>query len=381
MIVHPSTTAHVFEHGDDVVLHRVKPLDHPQMTAGYRVIRNTDEWAVVWRDKLGPAPPPLPPKLDLQKQMLLWARGDDSRVTLRIARAIRDGGVLHVYVDETTPGENCRPPESLEPPVDMASVSQMDVQVQFHVARAPSAPCGKAPEVAVECKVKGGAPSSDRLAAAAGDVIECDATRTKPGGSTGIVDRNWFAKWPDGSAAKLTYEAEARRVTFTTDAYGTYAVTFEAVDEDMKRAQKTINVDVLPPMDELLVQVSWGGFESGDDPETFPRLEAKVIDRPDKEYLEPTECVLDAKVKPLWCKSTANGIAKHFHVLTEVGTDYLVQVRYVDERVDKGPFVCVTTFSLGTKIASVCDKLPRRAGEIWDVGRYLAKQHIFEVKR
>jgi hypothetical protein len=382
LVVHAPTAKHAFEAGDEVAIHRAKPVDDPKMSPGYRVIRNREEWAIAWRGTHGARPPDLPPKLDLGKDMLLWARGQaGSSSTIKITRVIRNYGLLHVYVEETTPGDNCRPRESDDVPVDMVAVQQIDAQVHFHIARAPSAPCGKPPEVAVSCKVRGGPAGGEQISAAPGDTIDCDGAGTRAQGGSGIVDRNWYVKWPDGSASKLTYENAGQRVSFKVDAYGTYMLTLEAADEELKRGTKVVTVDVLPPKDELLVQVSWAGFESGDDPETFPRLEPKVFDRPGKAYLEPTECSLAVPAKPLWCKIAQSGIAKHFHVLTEVDTDYTISVRYLDDRYDRMPYVCVTAFSLGRKLSTLCDERPRTAGETWDVGRYLGRSRVLEPTR
>ena len=102
------------------------------------------------------------------------------------------------------------------------------------------------------------------------------------------------------------------------------------------------------------------------------------MDRPAKAHLEPTECSAAIAAKPLWCKISSSGIAKHFHVLTEVDTDYTIAVRYLDDRYDKMPYACVTTFTLGRKLSTLCDKRPRTAGETWDVGRYLGHSHVLE---
>jgi hypothetical protein len=47
---------------------------------------------------------------------------------------------------------------------------------------------------------------------------------------------------------------------------------------------------------------------------------------------------------------------------------YALSVRYLDERADKGPMLCVRLFSKGGLTSEACDPAPRKAGATWDVG-------------
>jgi hypothetical protein len=118
-----------------------------------------------------------------------------------------------------------------------------------------------------------------------------------------------------------------------------------------------------PKTKDALVQLVWTNFDPGDDPDTFPRLTltANTGDPPNVR-----ECSLD-KQPPDLCE--VRRFSAYTNMKLKASTDKApLSVRYVDERIEKGPLACIHVWFEGTRTAEVCDRKHRDPDDRWEVG-------------
>lgn len=110
-----------------------------------RVIRTSDEWAGAWAElaaKHDPVPPP--PAVDFAREMLLVATMGERTTggfAISVERAVLQGGTLHAYVLESSPGATCATTQALTCPADVVRVARRDGPVAF-VVRTATYECG-----------------------------------------------------------------------------------------------------------------------------------------------------------------------------------------------------------------------------------------------
>jgi hypothetical protein len=281
---------------------------------------------------------------------------------------------LYVYVDETLPGQQCKGVTAKNPLMDIVTVPVSDLDVSIHLERDPSDSCGAAPEVTVKCKVSGSAgEGGNKILAEPGQSIECDGRRVVVQGGT-LSDRNWFLDTrPPGSFTTLTVDPKEEFAKFTIDAYGSYAVREEALDDQEKRGEAAVFVDVPPPMDAQLIQLAWTKYDPKDDPTTFPRFELHVVEMPNH-VGSNKDCTQESPRAP-WCEVKASGYVKQIRMKPQPKARYKAVVKYVDDRFQGAPVLCFRSFLPGLNGAAyrtldVCDDTVRKAGTEWEPGAF-----------
>lgn len=352
--------------GDSLKLRRRESGAFVDLKPGYYTVASEEEWsaAAATGRELGA----LPPDVDLVEHMLVVAVADAEGVSaVRIDHVVDTSGALHVYLTESLRGHGCRD-RAEHHPYDVVAAPRVVKPLRIHIEVAHGESCGDPPEAKVACRVAPSGALADTLSAAPGDTIDCEGTAAVRGVYP-IVDRALrLSAIPVGSAAKLAFPA-ALRGRFTIDSYGRYTVKIEAVDDGGRKGRGVAHVDVMPPADgNVYLQQSWGGFDSADDMSTFPRVVLKLREEKAKAGGE-RECVAGSQTKVEGCEIKAGGGVTNA-VLQGGSRRFRMSVFYIDERVDKGPRVCLRAFKDGKQTFEQCDELPRAAEASWDVGTF-----------
>lgn len=347
--------------------------------AGYFVLREPEDWESGW-DTAKNGPRPAAADGGAQMGLFAVAEGVDTS-TLKIGRVVENATHVHAFVSEMLIGKGCntRPEKT---PFDAVLVRRTDKPVQFHVQSSREAPCGEAPAASLKCRVEKAQEWSERVSAQPGDSIECEAT-SEVRGSFAIVDRVLtLSGAPPGSSAKMTLTKGGTRGTFKVDVFGPYTLDFEAADDSGRRGTTRALVDATPPKtDDVWLQLGWGNLDRLDDPSTFPRVALalrEIRDPKVKSMIPPEECAAESKNHMPNCElHTLVGYA-HAKVKSR---DQKVElaVSYQDERVEKGPMVCLRAWKKGEVTLEVCDRLGRAAGASWSPGQLdLATGKLFD---
>lgn len=347
--------------GDTIRLRHGAQEPYVGIPGGFFVVRTRDDWRYVWQDKPGGAPP-LPPTLDLERQMLLLGISDDKgAVGMKIERAVDTGEVVHVWVKEIKTGEGCRTKHE-RAAFDAAVAPRLDKPVRFYVQEERGDSCGQPPTAGVECRIGDAKAWSARLTAQPGDKIECELT-SDARGRYPIVDRVLsLGELPGGTSAKLAYAKGPTRGSFSVDVFGAYTVRAEVTDEIGRKGVGTAKIEAVPPKTkDVLVQLVWTNFDVSDDPEAFPRAKLRAFD-------PATQRACSAETPdPSLCQATAHG-AYTVMTLKAAARKLPLSVEYVDERVEKGPLVCVQLYREGARTDETCDRAHRNPDERWNTG-------------
>lgn len=376
LIVHESKVGDkvVREVGLDYDLAHVPVAGFTGQKSGYYVVHSPDEWLLLWEEarpdhsKVPPAP-----AIDWKTSMAIVAVSPDrDALSLEISRVIKLERTLYVYVDESTPGQQCKGVAGKDFLMDVVTVPTSDLDVSIHLQRDPSDSCGAAPVVTVKCKVSGAAgEGGNRILGEPGQSIECDGRAVVVQGGT-LTDRNWFLDArPPGSFTTLTVDPKEEFAKFTIDAYGSYGVREEAVDDQEHRGEAAVFIDVPPPMDASLIQLAWTKYDPKDDPTTFPRYELHVVEMPNH-VGSNRDCTPDSPKAP-WCEVKTSGYVKQVRLKPQPKARYKAVVKYVDDRFQGAPVLCFRYFLPGEKGAAyrtldVCDDTIRKAGTSWEPG-------------
>lgn len=335
---------------------------------GYFVLRRADDWLTVWTDARPgrPRPPPVPAGVDWDKQLLLVATATAPNATsISIDRVVAtENQALQVYVTEQVPGDGCPVTLPKAPPIDVATATTPVDDVTYWIDREIGSSCGDRPHARVDCKVLGSndAPT-EKLTVSSGQTVTCDGTKSDSGAARSIMDRNWFFTLaPAGSTAKLRIDSGGKTVTFLVDAYGTYTIRHEVSDNEGRAGDAVVTI-LVPPPEETTVQVGWSHITAQDDPATFPRIELQIV-----QTGSALPCSSATDVRPQWCH------IDNLAALTRVKVDriekknYKFRVKYVDDRYQGGPMVCLRVFPKGQKPAETCDDNKRKQYEVWEAG-------------
>lgn len=348
--------------GDPVKFRRGSHEAYAGMNAGYFVVRTLDDWNATWPSGKAPS---MPATLDTTRQMLFLGvpeRKDTAR--LEIKKVLETGGLLHVFAKETRFGENC-PQKAEVTPLDAVIVPRIDKPVRFYVEEDRAESCGKPPAASVQCRVGEGQSWSVKLAAQPGDTIDCEMNAESRGKFALVDNVLTLSELPGGSTAKLSYSKGPSRGTFAIDVFGSYTVKAEAADDSGRRTTATATVEALPPKTkDIIVQLVWSNFDVSDDPDTFPRVTLKVTETAPNGQKQV--CSSDDEV-PLTCDVKKKSAYTHMR-LRASDKRVPLDLAYVDERVDKGPLVCVHVYFDGARTAETCDRNVRKPGDAWAVG-------------
>jgi hypothetical protein len=366
----------VREVGLDYDLTHVPTTGFTGQKPGYYIVHSGDDWLALWEEaRPDHSKVPVAPAIDWKTTMAIAAiSGDPDAISYDITRVIKLERTLYVYIEESLPGQQCKGTRGKNPMMDIVTVPTSDLDVSIHLERDPSDSCGAAPEVAVKCKVSGqSGEGGNKVLATPGQSIECDGRHVVIQGGT-IADRNWFLDTrPPGSFAQLTVDPKEEFAKFTVDAYGSYAVREEALDDQEKRGEAAAFIDVAPPMDASLVQLGWTKYDPKDDPSTFPRYELHVVEMPFRMGTNK-DCTEDAPKQP-WCEVKTSGYVKQVRLKPAAKTRYKAIVKYVDDRFAGAPVLCFRSFLPGLNGAAyrtldVCDDTIRKAGTEWEPGAF-----------
>ena len=352
--------------GDLVKTRRGGQEAYVGLRGGYYVVRTVDDWRNAWPSG---KEPPLPSTLDTARSMLLLAVAEKKDSTqLRINKVLETGDKIHVWVRETQAGENCSTKVD-RTPFDAVVAPRIDKPVQFYVEEERAETCGQPPAVTVKCRVNDTPEWTPKATAQPGDKVDCEMS-SDTRGKFAVVDSSLsLGELPGGSSAKLTYTKGASRGGFAIDVFGTYQVRGEATDEAGRKTLVMASVDVLPPKTrDVLVQLVWTNFDVSDDPETFPRVKLRAVEETKDAKNKPVqnECSLD-KPRPELCEVKGRSAYTHMK-LKAADKRTPLDVLYVDERIEKGPSVCVQLYFDGARTGETCDRKHRNAEERWAVG-------------
>lgn len=352
--------------GDVIKTRRTSQEAVVGLGGGYYVIRGAEDWRNAWSTG---KEPPLPATLDSARSMLLVAVAENKEtVDVKIGRVLETGDRIHVWVTETRAGENCIT-KTTRTPSDAVLTRRVDKPVKFYVEDERARSCGEAPAVAVNCRANDAPKWTPTVVAQPGDTIECEM-RAQSQGTFALVDNVLSLRdLPGGSSTKLVYSKGPTRGSFPIDVFGKYTVHAEANDESGRKSVATATIDVSPPKSkDVLVQLVWTNFDVSDDPDTFPRVELRALEQGLDARKKPVqlECSLD-NPRPELCTVTKRGAYTHM-VLKASDKRVSLDVGYVDERVDKGPLVCVQLYFDGVRTGETCDRERRAADEHWPIG-------------
>jgi hypothetical protein len=285
---------------------------------------------------------------------------------------VETGTAVHAYATEARPGEGCPLRTGNVPKQDFIVIDHSDKPVHFHVEPEISTSCGDAPTAQIQCRVESQQTGlAKEIMAQAGNIVECESSEQVKGVFAAVDRRFTFSEFPSGSASKFTFDPKGNKVKFTVDTFGKYAIMFEVVDDAGRKGTAVASVIATPSKDGLYLRLSWGGFDAGDDPETFPRVGLDL-------GVGNSLCSSEAPSRPAWCDSKRQGHAIQMKVNAVDGV-YPVNVKYLDDRYAGGPHACVRVFKNGTATADLCDKEARRAGEVWRTGVLVARTGIINT--
>jgi hypothetical protein len=353
--------------GDAVKTRRGGQEAYVGLRGGYYVVRNVEDWRNAWP---GGKEPPLPSTLDPSRSMLLLAIAEaNDTVQLRINKVVETGDRVHVWVRETKAGENCTAKLERQP-FDALVAPRIDKPVKFYVDEERGESCGEPPGVSVNCRVNDTPAWTPKVTAQPGDNIDCEMS-SETRGKFALVDSVLsLVDLPGGSSAKLAYTRGPARGTFAVDVFGTYSVRAEAADEAGRKSLATATVDALPPKTrDVLVQLVWTNFDVSDDPDTFPRVKLRAMEQKRDARNKPTtthECSADL-ARPELCDVKTRSAYTHMK-LKASDKQIPLDVLYLDERIEKGPLVCVQLYFDGVRTGETCDRKHRSADERWQIG-------------
>jgi hypothetical protein len=205
------------------------------------------------------------------------------------------------------------------------------------------------------------------VAAKVGDVVECKAS-IQAGGRL-VVDRTWLlTEAPKGSVTKLQFQDGGASVRFPVDVFGRYRVRVEVTDEDSKRGVAQTLVDAAVG-EGTFVEMAWSNFELSSDASKFPKVELHATDVPGGPPAKHDCSMVTGGVdRPGWCDVQTHAASTLLRLHKEPPGRFAVHVKYVSERTDASPVLCVRTLAAGAVVTEGCDAQTRKAGAVWDLG-------------
>lgn len=352
--------------GDVVKMRRAGQEAFVGLRGGYYVVRSVEDWRNAWPSG---GEPPLPSTLDTSRSMLLLAVAEkNDSVALKITKVLETGDRIHVWVKETRAGENCSTRVE-RAAFDAVVTPRIDKPVKYYVDDERAESCGEPPAVVVSCRANDAPKWASAVVAQPGDTVECQMS-AETRGKFALVDKVLLlGELPGGSSSKLAYVKGPSRGSFAVDVFGTYTIRAEATDDSHRKSVATATVEALPPKTkDVLVQLVWTNFDVSDDPDTFPRVKLRAFEETKDARNNPVknECSLD-RPRPELCDLKTRSAYTHMRVWAS-DKRIPLEVLYVDERIEKGPLVCVQLYFDGVRTGETCDRKHRNAGDRWQAG-------------
>ena len=348
--------------GDTVKSRRPPQENFAGASRGSWVVRSNEDWNKVWSEGQVPT---FPSTLDTSTSMAFVVVPESKdAVDVKVTKIVESTGFIHVWLRETMRGEACMAHASDKTPVDALYVPRIEKPVKFYVEEARGESCGDPPTTSLKCRKAEDKDWVTKLDVQPGDLVDCELT-SEAKGKFAVVDKALlFSDLPGGSTAKLAYQKGPSRATFRVDAFGTYGLRGEATDESGRKGQAKIEISAAPPKTkDALVQLVWTNFDPGDDPDTFPRLTLSAMAGTPPAH---KECSLD-KQPPELCE--VRRFSAYTMMKLKASDQKLpVSVRYIDERVEKGPLACIHIWFDGARTAELCDRTHRDPDQRWEVG-------------
>ncbi|WP_394838536.1 hypothetical protein LVJ94_16670 [Pendulispora rubella] len=336
---------------------------HPK--SDFALLSNQEDWDLFFADHPQHAQSR---SVDFKKVVVLAsyvAEPDASQ--LETTQVIDNGSAFHVYMRETFPGDGCKPHTGGKA-YELITLPKAKKTVHVHVDSVRGAACGASVGATVACHL-----NSDpkwvggNFAAKVGDVVECKAS-IQAGGRL-VVDRTWLlTEAPKGSVTKLQFQDGGASVRFPTDVFGRYRVRVEVTDEDSKRGIAQTVVDAAVG-EGTFVEMAWSNFELSSDASKFPKVELHATDVPGAPPARHDCSVVTGGVdRPGWCEVQTHAASTVMRLHKEPAGRFAVHVKYVSERTDASPVLCVRTLSAGAVVTEGCDAQTRKAGALWELG-------------
>ncbi|MFO0679134.1 MAG: hypothetical protein U0169_21585 [Polyangiaceae bacterium] len=377
------------EQGTPLTLKRWE-LVGPRPKDGFHVVKNPDDWRLLFPNPAQGSYPALPRSFNFSKEMVVMAAGGEDAEDLEVRAVVYTDTTLHVYLTETVPGKGCPKPNRAQPIVDVRFTERVDRDTMFHLDSIRGKPCAAPLGAEIACKIQSKGTATSPLVAELGDVVACSAVKNKEPGAIPIIERTWnLAESPEGSTSKLTIAEGSRDVTFPIDTFGQYSVRYQQEDEASRTTMGGAIVQAVPPTGAFVAELAWTKFDPQDDPSTFPRVELHAVDvRTQREPFEGRgflgdgrlDCATEGAPRPSWCsaqKSTASAFVKVPHK----DGKFHAYVKYVDDRFYGAPVACVKLFHDGKGTDKVCDPTVRKAGSVWDAGAFDLATGEFEATK
>lgn len=328
---------------------------------GAYVVRGASDWDKMWK---GNDSPSVPDGVNLQTEMLLVVATDDAIVSkLEISRVQELGSGVTVWVKQTMLGEGCIRKSEERAGLDAVLTPRIDKPVKFVVEDEDAATCGAPPKAEVSCRVGAAKSWTQKIAAKAGDVIECELASVATGKYELIDQVLTLADLPPASKAKLSFSKGSVRAKLTPDLFGTYAIRAEATDEAGRKGRGTAIVEVAPKKtNDVLLQLSWSDVDPIDPITPLPRTLLRVMSEGGKGQ----RCSSEVPVPGL-CDAKTRG--SYTYMKIPAGRRKLpLSLLYLDERAQSGPAPCVNVWFNGTRTQTICDKDHRHAEDKWELG-------------
>ncbi len=368
MFVHPGRLGQPAEVdiGDNVDAARIVKPTYAGLPAGWYMIRSEEDWALLFADFPSR---PLPPTVDFNNTMILGGYSGSSEATaLQVTKVIRSADAIHVYAMQTSAGEGCPRLKGTPPPFDMVSLARSDKPIHIHADTERGVTCdGGGPKGGVVCRSASSPKWAVRGSVQLGDQVECQAQNEA--WSSNIVDQSvLMSEIPKGSAAKLTFDGTGMRVRFPVDSLGRYVIRLELTEDQGRKGGGSAVVDAVPPTRDTYVELFWSKFDGSDDPSTFPRVELHALEMPANGRAAWVDCFGDAKERPAWCELETHGANTLMRLHSDPPGRFAIGARYIDDRFQGAPVLCVRTFKNAALMRETCDPSVRRAGAYWQAG-------------
>jgi len=350
--------------GDAVKFKRGGQEGYAGMRGGFNVVRSVEDWRAAWPGDSEVTP--FPRNLDPSRSMLILGVAENKETAaLRIDKVVETGSMLAVWVRDTHRGEGCTTrPERL--PSDGITTPRIDKPLKFFVTEERAESCGEPPAVTVNCRVNGAPVWAPKTTGQPGDTVDCEMSAASRGRFALTDSALTLSQLPAGSTAKLSYSKAPVRGAFSLDVFGSYEVQAEATDDSGRKTTGIAKIEALPQKSrDVIVQLVWTNFDVSDDPDTFPRVKLRAIE-PGATPKTNKACSLD-EPNPGLCEVRTRSAFTYMRVRAS-SKRLPLEVVYTDERIEKGPLVCVQLYFEGARTGETCDREHRGADARWAVG-------------
>lgn len=351
--------------GDPVKFKRGGQEGYVGMRGGFHVVRGQEDWRAAWAG--GGEAAPFPTNLDPSRSMLVLGIAESKETSdIHIDKMVETASMVAVWVRDTHTGKGCT--SKLErPPFDAVVTPRIDKPVKFFVTEEREESCGEAPAVTVNCRVNDAPAWAPKVAGQPGDTVDCEMSSASRGKFAITDSALTLSELPAGSTAKLAYSKAPVRGAFSLDVFGTYNVHAEATDDSGRKTTGIAVVEALPQKSrDVIVQLVWTNFDVSDDPDTFPRVKLRALEPGATAKAASKPCSVDES-SPGLCEVKTRSAFTYMR-LKASAKRLPLEVLYTDERIEKGPRVCVQLYFDGARTGEVCDREHRDPEARWSIG-------------